>query len=408
MTLTSERPHAADLSLLDVRDVNPYPIYERLREAGSVVWDDGMRAWLVLDHEGCAFVERREDLFAEPTRSLPGAAEITGPREFRSLVGEPHRRLHQYLSHRWQPAAVEPYRDEFVRPIVKRRVAAAAAAGRFELWQDVASLIPVAVIARIIGLPAADEELRRYKAWMDAVLGWRHTYGREPERVEAAIDASRRLDGALIDLVRLRREEPADDLVSGLWEIGPTIGEDWGERDVLDNLKPLFEAGAETTALLITSAIYLLFGEAATLRNRVLGGGADTARFVDEVLRHTTVVHWRARVATEDIELGGVAIHAGDRVHPINAAANRDPARWPDPARFDIDRARLPTHLAFNVGPRHCSGSHLARVEAAETILGLFREMPGLRPDPAAAPPIYAGYVTRAWKPQPLLAGPAG
>jgi len=118
-------------------------------------------------------------------------------------------------------------------------------------------------------------------------------------------------------------------------------------------------------------------------------------------------VHWRARVATEDIELGGVTIRAGDRVHPINAAANRDPARWPDPARFDIDRARLPTHLAFNVGPRHCSGSHLARMEAGEAILGLFREMPDLRPDPAAPAPIYAGYVTRAWKPQPLLAGPA-
>ena len=106
--LTSDRPLAAGLSLLDVRDVNPYPIYEQLRELGSVVWDDGMRAWLVLDHDGCAFVERREDLFAEPTRSLPGATQITGPREFRSLVGEPHRRLHQYLSHRWQPAAVEP------------------------------------------------------------------------------------------------------------------------------------------------------------------------------------------------------------------------------------------------------------------------------------------------------------
>ncbi|HYN69079.1 MAG TPA: hypothetical protein VEX41_02585, partial [Candidatus Eisenbacteria bacterium] len=199
--ITADRRQAGDVSLLNVRDVDPYPIYEQLRASGSVVWDEGMRAWLVLDHEGCAFVERREDLFAEPTRSLPGAAEITGPREFRSLVGEPHRRLHQYLSHRWQPAAVAPYRDEFVRPIVSRRVAAAAAAGRFELWQDVASLIPVAVIARIIGLPAADEELRRYKAWMDAVLAWRHTYGREPELVDAAINASRRLDDALIDLV---------------------------------------------------------------------------------------------------------------------------------------------------------------------------------------------------------------
>ncbi len=62
--------------------------------------------------------------------------------------------------------------------------------------------------------------------------------------------------------------------------------------------------------------------------------------------------HWRARVATQDVKLAGVTIRAGDRVHPVNAAANRDPNYWPDPTRFDIDRPRLPTHLAFNVGRR--------------------------------------------------------
>ena len=355
-------------TLIDVRDRDPYPVYEELRRSGPVVRDEGLGAWVVLDHEGCAFVERREDLFAEPTRALPGADRITGPHEFRSLVGEPHRRLHHFLSHRWEPGAIAPYRETIIRPIVERRVAAVAAAGQFELWQDVASLIPVAVIASIIGLPAEDDELRRYKSWMDAVLAWRHSYGRDPALVEAAVDASRRLDDALIGLVRRRRDDPGDDLTSGLWEIGPSIDTGWNERDVLDNLKPLFEAGAETTALLICSTVHLLFADGAPYRERALAEGPDTGRFIEEVLRHTTVVHWRARVATRDVKLNGVTIRAGERVHPVNAAANRDPARWPEPARFDIDRARLPTHLAFNVGPRHCSGSHIARMEVAETI----------------------------------------
>ena len=81
-------------SLLETRDVDPYPIYAELRQNGSVVWDEGMSAWLVLDHDGCAFVERNEDVFEEPTGSLPGADIITGRRDLRALVGTQHATLH--------------------------------------------------------------------------------------------------------------------------------------------------------------------------------------------------------------------------------------------------------------------------------------------------------------------------
>jgi hypothetical protein len=77
----------APISLRDLHDVDPYPAYAAMRAVGSVVWDVGMGAWLVLSHEGCTFIERREDLFEEPTGTLPGAAEIVGRRDFRSLVG---------------------------------------------------------------------------------------------------------------------------------------------------------------------------------------------------------------------------------------------------------------------------------------------------------------------------------
>ena len=87
---------------------------------------------------------------------------------------------------------------------------------------------------------------------------------------------------------------------------------------------------------------------------------------IEETLRHSTVVHWRARRATTDVVLGGVTIRAGDRVHPVNAAANRDPVRYPHPDTFDIDPAGYMGHLAFNVGPRHCAGAWLARLETYE------------------------------------------
>ena len=84
-------PRSDAPSLRDIRDQDPYKVYEIAREAGNVVWDEGMQAWLVLDYDGCAFVERHEDQFAEPTSRLPGADVMTGPHEFRLLNGEPHR-----------------------------------------------------------------------------------------------------------------------------------------------------------------------------------------------------------------------------------------------------------------------------------------------------------------------------
>ncbi|HWE61449.1 MAG TPA: cytochrome P450 [Chloroflexota bacterium] len=404
VALREPRAPVAPVSLVETRDQDPYPAYAAARALGTVVWDEGMAAWLVLDHKGCAFVETREDLFAEFTGTLQGADRLTGPHEFRLLVGEPHHRLHHYLAQRWLPAAIEPYRSAFVRPIVEQRVTALRAAGRAELWADFAAVVPTAVMGRVIGLPPMDEaDLRRAKGFTDAVLAWRHCYGADPTKVAAAVEATRELERAILPVVRARREAPQDDLISGLWEVGPSVVETWDEQDVLDNVKPLFEAGAETTSLLICIGMHLALGD-AEIRARIGDGGEPLRRFVEETLRHTTVVHWRARIATRDIELGGVTIRTGDRVHPVNAAANRDPARYPDPDRFDLGRKGYLSHLAFNMGPRHCAGAWLARMEAYEALLALLA-VPGLRLDPEAAPPHMSGFVSRTFRPLHVRVG---
>jgi cytochrome P450 len=99
------------------------------------------------------------------------------------------------------------------------------------------------------------------------------------------------------------------------------------------------------------------------------------------------------------VELGGVKIASGDMVHPVNAAANRDPARWNRPATFDPGRTKLAGHLAFNIGPRHCAGAHLSRLETTETVRALFAAFPDLALDEGAPPPRITGYVSRSWRP---------
>lgn len=403
---TAPRPRAP-ISLRALRDIDPYPAYEAMRTVGPIVWDEGMTAWLVLSHDGCTFVERREDLFEEPTGTLPGAAQIVGRRDFRSLVGGEHETLHRSLSHAWRPEPIAPLAMDAVRPIVAERIARLAERSSFELYEDLARFLPIAVVAKVLGLPDRDAAtLEEAKGWMEAVLAWRHSYGEDPDARAAAIEATRRLDPLLLDTVRARRDRPESDAISLLWETGREVAEDWGEQDVMDNAKFLFEGGSETTAFLICTSMHRLLELPADRRAATIADPATFARFLEEVLRHSTVVHLRARRATQDVELSGVTVLAGERVIAVNAAANRDPDRWERPTELDADRPRLWGHLAFNVGPRHCAGAHLARMEATETLGGLWRAYPDLAWMPGAADPALMGFVSRAWRPLALSHAP--
>jgi cytochrome P450 len=394
-------------SLSQTRDIDPYPTYEALRRRGSTVRDEGLDAWVVLDHEGCSFVEHREDIFEEPTGSLPGAARISGRRDLRALVGDQHATLHRALSHTWRPRPIAPYADEVIRPVLAERLAALAGSGGLELFEDVAAIVPIRIIARLLGLPDDDEStLRQAKRWLEAVLAWRHSLGADDAVREEAEAATRHIRPLLLDAIRERRERPGRDMISWLWSVGPGVADDWADDDVLANATFLFEAGSETTSLLICTVMKLLLDEPSARRAEVLADPTALRWFMEEVLRHSTVVHWRARRATRAVELGGVGIGAGDIVHPVNAAANRDPRRWERPAEFDPGRPHLASHLAFNVGPRHCAGAHLARLETSETVRALFRAFPDLEADPDAPAPTFAGYVSRAWRPLHLRHAP--
>lgn len=403
---TRYRP-TAPVSLRELRDVDPYPAYERMRAVGPVVWDGGMGAWLVLSHETCTFVLRREDLFQEPTGSLPDAARIVGRRDIRSLVGPAHEQLHRAVSHAWRPAPIEPLAMAAVRPLVAERIGRLAPTAGFELFAGFARLLPIAVISRVLGLPDADADtLDRAKTWMEAVLAWRHSYGEDPDARAAAIEATRQLEPLLLDTVRARRDTPRDDGISLLWESGRAVAPDWDERDVIDNAKFMYEGGSETTAFLICTAIHRLQELPTETRVATVSDAALLAPFIEEVLRHSTVVHLRARTAATDIALGGVSIAAGERVIAVNGAANRDPERWERPDVLDPGRARLFGHLAFSVGPRHCAGAHLARLEATEAITGVFRAFPDLARVGEPSAPVPMGFVSRVWRPVTLRHAP--
>jgi Cytochrome P450/Amidohydrolase family len=141
-------------------------------------------------------------------------------------------------------------------------------------------------------------------------------------------------------VIRARKDDPRDDLISVLWQHGPRILMPWTEDEVLAQCRVLFFAGADTTAHFLRNAIYVLMTQ-PHWQSELRGNEVKIQDSVDEVLRYYSPVHFRVRVAIKDVEVGGRLVRAGDRLHPMNAAANRDPRHYEHPDSINPRRKPL-------------------------------------------------------------------
>ncbi|MEJ2870499.1 cytochrome P450 [Actinomycetospora sp. OC33-EN08] len=392
-------------SLKEARDQDPYGFFAERLAAGPVHWDDGMNAWLVLGYDECREVQRREDLFKHPYGELNGAADVYGgPRGVLLLQGEQHHAVHGLLLKHFSPRTVNRYRTQFIADLVSRRLDAFGNRTRFDLATEYANIIPSDVIAAMLGLDWQDEQtMANCRTWNISMFRWTETFGEDESAFSEALEAARNLDEVIRPVIKERRDSDADDLVSLLWRQGAGVVEPWGEAEVLAQARVLFFAGTDTTSHFLKNAIYVLL-EHPELQDRLRGDERAIADFGEEVLRFLAPVQFRVRVATRDVELAGHLIREGDRVHPVNAAANRDPNHYPEPDVVDLDRRGIKDHVAFNVGPRYCVGAALSRGEELEVVLQLLDRYENLRWDSAAEPARYRGYMPRSFSPLNVVA----
>jgi cytochrome P450 len=250
----------------------------------------------------------------------------------------------------------------------------------FNLLEALAFPLPVIVICELMGVPAEDR---------DSLKEWSTAASRlldpdvEGETLELGLLAGMGLAGYFDALFEERRRQPQDDLVSGL-----VAAEEEGDRLSADELRAitvlLFIAGHETTMNLIGNGTYALLQHPDQLA--LVRDDPEMARSaIEELLRYDGPVHVTARVPTEDIDIGGTPIAAGDRMVVALGAANRDPAQYPDPDRLDVTREDN-RHLTFSHGIHFCLGASLARVEGQVAIPRLLQRFPDLE---LAAEPSY-------------------
>jgi len=249
-------------------------------------------------------------------------------------------------------AGLEP----FIREVLDRLLTPLDTVAGFDLIDDVAFPLPIAVICHLLGVPAHDQA--RFRAWGQDLAATLDPEISDEARTRASELA---LTAYLRDLAQRRRADPDDTLLSAL-----IAAEDGGDRlsstELIGTALLLLVAGFETTVNLIGNGTVALLGEEGAWR-RLGEEPALLPGAVEELLRYDSPVQITSRIATEDLGLEGRAIKRGDVVLVALGGANRDPDAFERPGQLLIDRPDASRHLAFSLGIHHCLGAALARLE---------------------------------------------
>ncbi|KOX18682.1 cytochrome P450 [Saccharothrix sp. NRRL B-16348] len=288
-----------------------------------------------------------------------------------TAYGADHRRLRSLVSKAFTPRRVAAMRP-WIEQITDRLLDGLDAAEQpVDLREGFAYPIPIEVICQLFGVPA--EARSRLRKVVDGVFDTTIT----PEAAQAN---AVQLYGIMHELVAAKRENPGDDLTSGLISVREDDGSRLEEAELVDTLILVISAGYETTVNLLDQAITALLTHPEQLA-AVRAGTSGWGDVIEETLRwQAPVANLPLRYAVEDIEVGGgVVIGKGEAILAAYAAAGRDRAVHGDTAdEFDITRADK-THLAFGHGVHYCLGSPLARMEAEIALPALFARFPAMR-----------------------------
>jgi cytochrome P450 len=286
--------------------------------------------------------------------------------------GDDHRRLRSLVSKAFTPRVIQDMRPR-IESIAQELLDRVAGRGQMELVAEFAFPLPIIVIAELLGIPPDDRD--KFRAWSNAVV----TPALTPEAQQESLRLLREFVAYMQSLVRVRRLDPGDDLLSGLIHV-EEAGDRLNESELFSMLSLLIVAGHETTVTLIGNAVLALLQNSDQLE-RLRRDPILTSRAVEELVRYDSPVDRAlARWVAQDVELGGRQLKRGDVVIAILGAANRDERRFERPTELDLTRQPNP-HLGFGKGPHYCLGAPLARLETEIALNTLFHRFQDLRLD---------------------------
>lgn len=387
-----------------------YAMYRERRDQGPIVWDPKRNVWAVQDFELCEEISQDEVRFGRPDRQDVNDPETYalivqmqgGPRSLQLVQGEAHHKLHGGMSLaltrqvRANSALTKQLAEEYLAELE----------GEVEFYSEFCEHFPTVIITSVIGLPwVHDREQIRLARQYTTDIGYAATnLDYQGEVYRRGIEASKKLSAMLRPDVERLMDIDDGNLVSEITKLGREIYPDWGIEDVLTQCRLLYFAGSNSSSHFLANMAVVL-AENPHAWQRLNAERSKIPTFIEEVIRVVSPVQVRPRVATQDTEVGGVPIKAGEVLYVYNAAANRDPERFEEPDHLDLDQ-RPRRHLSFNAGPRACPGAPTARMEGRAVVEALLDRFESVRIDHTKAAPVFIAEINSGFFPVNLVMTP--
>jgi cytochrome P450 len=356
-----------------------YSWFGEMREHNPVFKDERTRLWQVFRYEDVLAI------LTDYSRFSSQAYEFTGGFLKNSLIAKDppdHRKLRNLVNQAFTPKAVAHLSDRITQ-ITQELLDEVRLQGKMDIVSDIAFPLPAKVIAELLGVPSED--------W-NIFQRWARVDGSAPasSRQESGQSMQVEMFNYFSDLLEERRRAPREDLISSL-SVAEVDGERLSEPELLSFCTLLLAAGQETTKNLIANAIVCLTDHRASME-RLIKEPALMPTAIEEILRFLPPVWFLFRQTKTDVELAGQHIPANQVVLAWTASANRDPARFPDPDRFDIQREPN-RHLAFGHGIHFCVGAPLARLEAKIALPMMLHQLKNIQRVEGVPIMVHAGIV---------------
>ena len=354
---------------------DPYPTYRWLRNHAPVYWDATSKLWGLSRYTDVEYVSKTPSLFSAAQGVLPDSDALVS---IVCMDAPRHLRLRNLVNKGFTPRMVGKLEPK-VRALAAEILDRVAVRGSCDLVRDVAVPLPLYIIAEMLGIPRADFD--RFHEWSDRLISVAGNYD-DPEIAASATSAYVEYGSYLKAIFEDRRRGPREDLTSILVaaQRDGMLAED---EEAMENdeivmfMTLLLVAGNETTRNAIAGGMLALMEHPAQ-RELLQRRPELIDSAVEEILRYVTPIVCFRRTATQDTEVGGQPIRAGERVLLLYQSANRDESVFSDPEKFDITRDPNP-HLAFGIGPHFCLGANLARMELRVMIEAILARFPDIR-----------------------------
>jgi len=365
---------------------DPYPLYRRLRTEDPVHWDSFLHAWVVtrypdvirvLHHFSASRTPTPEQLSGMNLSALNPIAKVM-VRQMLFLDPPDHTRLRTLASAAFTPARVERLRSH-IQDIADSLIDGLVSKRSMDLVADFAAPLPAIVTAEMLGVPVADhEKLKNWSADFAEMLG---NFQHNPDRFPRVLSSVESMGAYFRSAMKEQRVHPRDGLIHAMMT-AEVDGSKLSEEEIVANLIVTMVGGQETTTNLIGNGMVTLLRNRSEME-RLRADSSIIHPAVEELLRYESPSQHTARVAPEDLEMGGMQIRKRQAVIAVMGAANRDPERFPDPDRLDLTRPDN-RHFAFGSAAHFCFGAPLARIEGQIAFETLLRRLPNLALKPDA------------------------